>query len=112
LARTLSRGEQDVVSTFKITAALLFFPLTWLGLALLGWKFGGLPAAVASLLIAPLCGYVAIRFAEEIDRFSGGFQALMLFVLRRRSFLRLRAERAAIRREILALRDETAMVTS
>jgi len=26
LARTLSRGEQDVLSTFKIVAALLFFP--------------------------------------------------------------------------------------
>jgi hypothetical protein len=112
LARTLSRGEQDVVSTFKIIAALLFFPLTWLVLALISWKFGGLLAAVASLLIVPLCGYVAIRFAEEIDRFSGGFQALMLFVLRRRSFLRLRAERAAIRREILTLRDEAAIVSS
>ena len=112
LARTLSRGEQDVISTFKITAALLFFPLTWLVLALISWKFAGLLAAVAALLIAPLCGYVAIRFGEEIDQFTGGFQALMLFVLRRRSFLRLRAERAAIRREILALRDEAAMVSS
>jgi len=57
--------------------------------------------------MVPVCGYVAIRFAEELDRLSGGFQALMLFLLRRRWFLRLLAERAAIRKEILALRDET-----
>jgi 1-acyl-sn-glycerol-3-phosphate acyltransferase len=112
LARTLSRGEQDVISTFKIIAALLFFPLTWLAVSLITWKFVGLGAAFASLLILPLCGYVAIRFAEEMDRFSGGFQALLLFVLRRRSYLRLLAERAAIRREILALRDEVAMVVT
>ena len=107
LARTLSRGEQDVVSTFKIVAALLFFPLTWLVVAVITWAYVGLFAALGALLMVPVCGYVAIRFAEELDRLSGGFQALMLFLLRRRWFLRLLAERAAIRKEILALRDET-----
>lgn len=107
LARTFSRGEQDVVSTFKIVAALLFFPLTWIVTAVFAWAFLGLFAALGVLLIVPVCGYVAIRFAEELDRLSGGFQALMLFLLRRRWFLRLLAERAAIRKEILALRDET-----
>jgi hypothetical protein len=50
---------------------------------------------------------VAIRFVEEFDRLTSGFQALMLFVFRRRWFLRLLAERIAIREEILALRDQT-----
>jgi hypothetical protein len=108
LARTFSRGEADVVSTFKIIAALLLFPLTWGVLAFLAWKNAGWIAGISLLVILPLCGYVAIRFVEEMDRFSGSFQALMLFILQRRSFVRLLAERAAIRREILALRDETA----
>ena len=107
LARTLSRGEQDVLSTFKIIAALLLFPLTWVGIGLVTWAYLGWIAALGALVLVPICGYVAIRFAEELDRFSGGFQALMLFLLRRRWFLRLLAERAAIRKEILALRDET-----
>lgn len=107
LARTFSRGEQDVVSTFKIVAALLFFPLTWVVTAAVTWRYLGLLAALGALVMVPVCGYVAIRFAEELDRLSGGFQALMLFLLRRRWFLRLLAERAAIREEILALRDET-----
>lgn len=112
LARTLARGEQDVVSTFKIIAALLFFPLTWILIALITWRFAGWLAAMGTLVMAPVCGYVAIRFAEEFDRLSGGFQALMLFLLRRRWFLRLLAERTAIRKEILALRDETIPVKS
>jgi glycerol-3-phosphate O-acyltransferase / dihydroxyacetone phosphate acyltransferase len=107
LARTLSRGEQDVVSTFKIVAALLLFPLTWVVTAVVTWAFVDLFPALGALVIVPVCGYVAIRLAEELDRLSGGFQALMLFLLRRRWFLRLLAERAAIRKEILALRDET-----
>src|SRR5687767_7971920 len=107
LARTLSRGEQDVVSTFKIVAALLFFPLTWIVTAFVIWVYLGLFAALGALVMIPVCGYVAIRFAEELDRLTGGFQALMLFLLRRRWFLRLIAQRAAIRKEILALRDET-----
>jgi hypothetical protein len=107
LARTFSRGEQDVVSTFKIIAALLLFPLSWIIIAIGTWKFTGPLAALGILVVVPICGYVAVRFAEELDRLSGGFQALMLFLFRRRWFLRLLAERAAIRKEILALRDET-----
>jgi hypothetical protein len=49
-----------------------------------------------------------VRFFEEIDSFFGSFVALALFVKRRRAFVRLLAERAAIRREILALGDEAA----
>jgi len=58
---------------------------------------------IICLILTPLCGYVAVRFFEEIDRFFGSFVALALFVTRRHSFVRLLAERAAIHREILAL---------
>jgi 1-acyl-sn-glycerol-3-phosphate acyltransferase len=109
LARHLARDEQDVVSTFKIISAMLLFPLTWIIVALLAWKLGGWVAGVPALLIIPVCGYIAIRFLEELDRFMGSFLALALFVTRRRSFVRLLAERAAIRREILALGDEAAI---
>ena len=49
LARTFSRGEADVVSTFKIIAALLLFPLTWGALALSPGKTRvGLPGLAAA----------------------------------------------------------------
>ena len=108
LAKHLARDEQDVVSTFKIISAMLLFPLTWIVAASVLWIVAGWPAGLAALLLAPLCGYVAVRFFEEIDRFFGSFVALALFVTRRRSFVRLLAERAAIHREILALEDEAA----
>src|SRR6202158_347271 len=109
LARHLARDEQDVVSTFKIISAMLLFPLTWIAATAVLWVVAGWPVGLAALLLIPLCGYVAIRFFEELDRFVGSFLALALFVTRRRSFVRLLAERAAIRREILALGDEAAL---
>jgi glycerol-3-phosphate O-acyltransferase/dihydroxyacetone phosphate acyltransferase len=102
LSRRLGR-EHDVLSTFKIISAMLLFPLTWLTVAVVAWVFSGWLAVAISVLALPLCGYAAVRFAEEIDRFYGSFAALALFVLKRRRFVRLLAERAAIKREIVAL---------
>jgi glycerol-3-phosphate O-acyltransferase/dihydroxyacetone phosphate acyltransferase len=109
LSRRLAKHEQDVLSTFKIVSAMLFFPLTWIVAALILWRFAGWPIAVACLALSPVSGFVAIRFFEKMEEFAGSFLALALFVMRRRSFLRLLAERAAIRREILALGDEAAL---
>ena len=108
LSRRFARHEQDVVSTFKIISAMLLFPLSWVVLAVASWFMAGWRAGAAALILTPLCGYVAVRFFEEIDRFFGSFVALALFVTRRRSFVRLLAERAAIHREILALGEEAA----
>ncbi|HMG74300.1 MAG TPA: 1-acyl-sn-glycerol-3-phosphate acyltransferase [Pyrinomonadaceae bacterium] len=108
LSRRLARHEQDVLTTFKIISAMLFFPLTWIVISAVSWRVAGWLAGVAAMIVTPLCGYVAVRFFEEIDRFFGSFVALALFVTRRRSFVRLLAERAAIHRDILALGDEAA----
>ncbi len=109
LSRRLARDEQDVLSTFKIVSAMLFFPATWMVVALILWRFAGWPVALASLFMSPVSGFIAIRFFEKMEEFAGSFLALALFVVRRRSFLRLLAERAAIRRDILALGDEAAL---
>jgi 1-acyl-sn-glycerol-3-phosphate acyltransferase len=111
LSRRLARHEQDVLSTFKIISSMLLFPLTWIVVAVISWRLTGARSGVAALILTPLCGYVAVRFFEEIDRFFGSFVALALFVTRRRSFVRLLAERAAIHREILALGEEAAPLT-
>ena len=90
---------------------MLLFPLTWIVLAVLTYKLGGLPAALLALIVMPVTGYVAIRFAEELDSFVGGLRALLFFLRKRKFFVRLMAERNAIRNEILALGDEVALVT-
>jgi 1-acyl-sn-glycerol-3-phosphate acyltransferase len=108
LATKFSRQYDDVLSTFKIAAALLLFPLTWCALAALLYGFAGWWGVLTALACGPLTGYVALRTLEEFDRFRAGTRAA-LFFLRERSFFRsLLEERRAIRREILALGDEAA----
>lgn len=103
MARRLAQDAEDVISTIKIISAMLLFPLTWMALGLLLWRFAGWQFALVAMVLAPVCGYVAIRFFEELDRFAGGILAVALFVMRRRFFVRLLAERNAIRKEIREL---------
>lgn len=100
--------DDDVVSTVKIMSAMLLFPLTWVAVAIVGYKLEGWKFALLAVLAIPLAGYLAIIFFEGFDKFLGGLRALAFFLVRRRFFVRLLAERKAIRSEILALGKETA----
>jgi 1-acyl-sn-glycerol-3-phosphate acyltransferase len=108
LGLKLAGDQEDVFATFKITAALLFFPLTWAAVALSLLWLTSWPFAVLALVAAPLSGFVAIRFFEELDRFVGGARALLFFFMRRRFFQRLLVERRSLRDEIIALGEEAA----
>jgi len=107
LATRLSRDSDDVVSTIKIISALLLFPLTWIILAVLGYVYFGWLVAVLALVVIPFCGYAAILFYEELDKSIAGLRVLTFFLVERRFFVRLLAERNAIRDEIIALGKET-----
>ena len=106
LATRFARQYDDVLSTFKIAAALLFFPLTWglLGLGL--YRVAGWWGGLAAFTLAPAAGYVALRTREEFGRFAAGTRAALFFVRERSFFRQLLEERRAIRRELLALGDE------
>jgi CBS domain containing-hemolysin-like protein len=103
LATRFSRDSDDVISTIKIISAMLLFPLSWVVLAVVAYVFSGWLPAVLVLLVIPFCGYVAIVFNEELDKSIAGLRVLMFFLVRRRFFVRLLAERNAIRNEIIAL---------
>jgi 1-acyl-sn-glycerol-3-phosphate acyltransferase len=107
LATKFSRDAEDVISTIKIISAMLFFPVTWSIVAVLSYSLFGWLAALVSLIIVPLCGYTAILFFEEFDESLGGLRALTFFLVRRRFFVRLLAERKAIKDEIISLGKET-----
>ncbi|HZE72062.1 MAG TPA: lysophospholipid acyltransferase family protein [Pyrinomonadaceae bacterium] len=111
LATRLSQASDDVISTIKIISAMLLFPLTWLVAALVAYELGGRIAALITLLLTPALGYLAIFFFEETDKFLGGLRALGFFLMKRRFYVRLLAERKAIRNEILALGDQIAIAT-
>ncbi len=108
VATRISRDDDDVVSTVKIMSSMLLFPLTWVVVVAISYKFQGWWLAVVVATFIPLAGYLAIRFFEELDKFLGGLRVLAFFLVRRRFFVRLLAERKAIRSEILALGEETA----
>lgn len=111
LSAKIYRDSEDVISTIKIISAMLFFPLTWLVVVVVGYvQFGWVVAAIA-LLVIPISGYVAILFFEELDSSLGGLRALTFFLVRRRFFVRLLAERKAIKNEILSLGQESPVET-
>jgi 1-acyl-sn-glycerol-3-phosphate acyltransferase len=111
LATRFSRDEDDVISTVKIISAMLLFPLTWLVALVVAYELQGWELSLAAAIVFPLAGYLAIRFFEGLDSFLGGLRALVFFLMRRRFFVRLLAERKAIRNEILALGEETAVLS-
>jgi glycerol-3-phosphate O-acyltransferase/dihydroxyacetone phosphate acyltransferase len=108
LATRFSKDDDDIVSTIKITSAMLLFPLTWIVVTVAVYKLAGWIVATVAMVLMPWAGYLAIRFFEGFDEFMGGLRALRFFLVRRRFFIRLLAERKAIRSEILALGKETA----
>jgi 1-acyl-sn-glycerol-3-phosphate acyltransferase len=108
LSTRLARRDDDMVSTIKIVAALLLFPLTWIAHAILLGRFFGWPGVALALVAVPACGFVAVRFAEELDGFVGGARALRFYLTRRRFFKELLAERRRLREEIESLGAEVA----
>jgi 1-acyl-sn-glycerol-3-phosphate acyltransferase len=103
VATGMAKGAEDALASIKVLAAMLLFPLTWIGVAAAVWLWRGLEDGLLALAIAPLTAYAALLFFERLDRIIGGARALSLFVFRRWAFLRLLAERKGIREEILAL---------
>ncbi len=111
LATRISKQYEDVISTVKILSAMLLFPITWMIVIAVSWRFLGWEWALIAAVVIPIAGYLAIKFFEGIDNFLGGMRALVFFLMRRRFFVRLLAERRAIRNEILALGEETAVLS-
>jgi 1-acyl-sn-glycerol-3-phosphate acyltransferase len=103
LARRLSRGDTDIVATIKVLGAFLFFPLTWIALgSAAGLTWGG-PLGLLTALALPLCGNLALLLLERWERTLAALRVLGLSLFRRRTFARLRAERAGIVAEMQAL---------
>ncbi len=111
LSKRISRDSDDVISTVKIISAMLLFPLTWIVIAVLIYLAFGWIFALLAFVVIPLCGYTSIVFFEELDKSVAGVRVLTFFLVKRRFFVRLLAERKAIRNEIIALGKETPIAT-
>jgi 1-acyl-sn-glycerol-3-phosphate acyltransferase len=106
LAKRFAKGEGSMLATMKFLAALAFYPVTYITLALLvGWRFGAIAGGV-TLLAMPALGYLALRVLEDTDDVIGDLRALLHRIFRSYGYSKLVARRAAIRDEMLNVARE------
>ncbi|MBC7911014.1 MAG: 1-acyl-sn-glycerol-3-phosphate acyltransferase [Pyrinomonadaceae bacterium] len=104
LAQSYDRhGVDDIVSTVKILAAIVLMPLTWLAVALLVFLLWDWRIALIAAPLTIICGYVAMRFVEEVVDMKDWYKAALALLRRRRLFLRLLLERRRLHDEIKRL---------
>lgn len=86
-------GADDVASTAKVLAGMLFMPLTWLIAAAVIWYFFDWEFALLSIPVSALLGCIALYALEQFEDLRGWANAVSLFLWRRDTFLRLYVER-------------------
>jgi 1-acyl-sn-glycerol-3-phosphate acyltransferase len=102
--------SEDLPATYKLLGGFVLYPVAWLLEAGAVGSFAGARAGLLVFLLAPLTGYVAMRFHERYEHLIDETAAFALRLLRRRSVRALREEREALRRELdrLAALDRAA----
>lgn len=103
VAHRMAKQAAEVLATLKLIAGFLFFPATYLLLALAVGLSSGWTAALIVLLVAPPCGYATLRFTERAGALIDRARAAWILLTRRDLAAWLVRERAGIRAEILAL---------
>jgi glycerol-3-phosphate O-acyltransferase / dihydroxyacetone phosphate acyltransferase len=91
-------GADDVASTVKVLAGMVFIPLTWLIAAIiLYFLSGSWQLALVSIPFSFICGYIALYSLEEFSEMHGWAKAIWLFLTKRERFLRFYVERRELR---------------
>ena len=86
-------GADDVASTVKVLAGMVFIPFTWIIAAVVLYLLSGWKLALASVPFSFLCGYAALYSLEELAEMRGWAKAIWLFFTKKDAFLRLFVER-------------------
>ena len=86
-------GADDIASTVKVLAGMVFFPLTWLIAAAVMYFLSGWQLALASIPFSFVAGYIALYSWEEGTEMSGWGMAIWRFLTQKEKFLRLYVER-------------------
>ena len=93
-------GADDVASTVKVLAGMVFIPLTWIIAAAIMYFLSGWQLALASIPFSFACGYIALYSLEELAEMRGWARAIWLFLTRKEMFLRLFVERRELRERL------------
>ena len=106
LSRIYARhGADDVASTVKVLAGILFMPLTWLIVAGAVFYFTDWRWALASLPLSFVTGYAALITLERLAELGGWARAIIKFFSDRDRFLRLFVERREIQSDLEELEN-------
>jgi hypothetical protein len=100
-----THGADAAGSTYKIVAAMIFMPLTWLVTALFVWYFFSWQVALLSIPLTITCGYVALRSSETLIDLAVWAKSAWLLFRQRALFLRLLFERESLQKEIGDMMD-------
>jgi len=95
--------EPNQVATYKVFPGIVAYPLAWGSAGLVAWGLWGAAPGLAMLLIAPLSGYVAVRFLERQEMLWREGRAFLLLRRRGRIAAELRERRREVGRRIESL---------
>ena len=93
-------GADDVASTVKVLAGMVFVPLTWIIAAAVIFFLSGWQLALITLPFSFLAGWAALYSLEEFEEMRGWANAIWLFFTRREMFLRLFVERRELQNRL------------
>lgn len=105
LSRRFSRDEDEMTATIKFIASLLLYPFWWIFLTVIALRIAGTIAAVATIVVVPIAGYVALWVLEQLDEFIGNLRAVVYRARSRAAHARLVSDRQRIRDQILSVAD-------
>jgi len=95
--------EPDQVATYKVFPGIVAYPLAWGIAGLIAWGLWGAAPGIALLAVAPLSGYVAVRFLERQEMLWREGRAFLLLRRRGRIAEELRERRRETGRRIESL---------
>lgn len=95
-----THGADAAGATYKVVAAMVFMPLTWLIVGAAVWYFYSWQLALASIPLTILCGYAALRSSETLIDLTVWLKSAWLLFRQRALFLRLLVERESLQKEI------------
>lgn len=101
----LTPGE-NLPATIKLVGGFFLYPIAWLVWALLAGGLWGWGAGIAVFLLGPLAAWFAMLFHERYEHFWEHARAWATVKLNPREAARLRAERAALHREMREIAED------
>jgi hypothetical protein len=92
--------SRDMPATVKLFGGFFLFPIAWALWSLAAGLAFGAGAALATLVLAPVTGWYAMRFQERYERLFDEAAAWLRVRLSGRRVAALRSEREALRGEV------------